>query len=62
MKCLGSLVHVSTLDFTLPYAIMFDSIYMASYCISVRVADLLSLRSREKSGSKSPAKVTFVAG
>jgi hypothetical protein len=61
LKRLVSLVPVSTLDFSLLDAIMFDSISMVSSCIPVRVADLLSLKSRVKSSSKAPAKVTFTA-
>jgi len=62
LKHLVSLVHVSNLAFSLPYAIMFDSILMASSYIPVRVGYLLSLKSREKSGLKAPTKVTLVAG
>jgi hypothetical protein len=41
---------------------MLDSIYTVSSYIRVKVAPCLSLKRRAKSGSKAPAKVTFVAG
>ena len=61
LKRLVSLVPVSTSAFSFPDAIMFDSISMASSCIPVRVAELLSLRSKAKSGSKTPVNVTLAA-
>jgi hypothetical protein len=58
---LVSLFSVSILAFIFSDAIMFDSISTTLSFILVRLAALLSLNSRAKSGSKSSVKVTFAA-
>jgi hypothetical protein len=62
LKRLVSRFLVYTLVFNLTEAIMLDSISTASSCIQVKVAPLLSLKRRAKSGSKAPAKVTLAGG
>jgi hypothetical protein len=62
LKRLVSQFPVSTLAFNLPEDIMLDLISTASSCIQVKVVPRLSLKRREKSGSKAPAKVTLATG